>query len=320
MKRLALTSLVVLAGCTGNWSNTDLEFVSALPVKSELQSKLPTRTTTNPLSGEGTRKDGLGLGEPSQAYLDAKKASTDFNGLLDGLLAIVEAVRTLPPSARTRDSRTWGPFNDDKNPGYEVQLVITRGEDRVPDGGTQPGKTFGWKIEFRLKQGPGEWFTVAEGNFLATGGIRKGQGVARLLIADNVSKLKSLQVFGPLAMIETGYITDRDPLTVGMRFTFGANDAGYSELGYGYQEKSDKSGRMAFGLRTTDANITLLNTAAGWLPSGAGAATATVQEGNYQGATAVECWDENFKTVYAFQNWPGGVNLGSQSSCVALPF
>lgn len=320
MKRLAPICLTLLAGCTGNWSNADLEFVSALPVKGELQSKIPTRSTTNPLNGEGTRKDPLGLGEPSQSYLEAKKASTDFNALLDGLLSIVEAVRTLPPTTREKDSRTWGPFNDDKNPGYEVQLVIVRGEDQVPDGGSQPGKTFTWKIEFREKQGPGAWFTLADGAFLATGGIRKGQGVARLLIAENVSKLKSLQVFGPLALIETGYITDRDPLTVGMRFTFGANDAGYSELGYGYQEKADKAGRMAFGLRTTDANITLLNVAAGWLPSGAGAATATVQEGNYQGATAVECWDDSFKTVYAFQNWPGGVNLGNQASCVALPF
>jgi hypothetical protein len=315
MKHSAFACVAVLAGCTGNWSNSDLEFVSALPVKSELQSKIPS--TAQPLSGENTRRDPLGLGEASQSYLDARKASNDFNGLLDGLLAIVEAIRTIAPTSRTADTRSWGPFPDDKNPGYEAQLVIARTE---PADGGAVGRTFGWKIEYRLKQGPGEWFEVVRGNYLATGGVRKGQGAVEILIAENVGKLKTLEAFGPIARIVTGYVTDQNPITVNMAFTFSANDAGVSELGYGYREDGDKAGKINFGLRTTDANVTLLNTTAGWLPSGAGVATARVDEGAYTGANAIECWDEAFKTVYAFQSWPGGANLGSASSCVTLPF
>jgi hypothetical protein len=310
MKRVALTSLLLAAGCTGNWSNADLEFVSALPVKSELQSKIPTRTGS-PLNGEGTRRDPLGIGQPAQSYLDAKKASTDFNALLDGLLTIVEYIRTLPPTSRTKDSRTWGPFSDDKNQGYESRLVITRID----------AQHFEWHIQSHLKtSGEDAWFDVAVGNFQATGGIRKGKGRVELFIAENVSKLKTLEAFGPVAHITTGYITDTDPLQVNMTFTFSANDAGYSELGYGYQENGDKAGKINFGLRTLDPNVLFLDTTAGWLPSGAGKATALVTEGNYKNAQSTECWDTSFNTTYAFQNWPGGVNIGDPASCATLPF
>ena len=311
MKRATLTSLLLLAGCSGNWSNKDLEFVSALPHKADLQSKLPVSTSVQPLSGEGTRKDGLGLGETSQAYLDAKKASSDFNGLLDGLLAIVEAVRSLPPTTRETDARTWGPFPDDKNPGYEAQLVIRRVDPL----------NFSWAIQFRLKDGPGDWFDVAVGNFLASGGIRRGKGAVELRIAENVDKLKSLQGLSQISRITMGYQTDTTPLTVDMAFTFAAgNTAGYSEAGYGYRENADRAGKMAFSLRTLDPNVVRLDATAGWLASGAGVATATVIEGNYQGANAVECWDTAFQTVYVKQSWPGGLLLGDPAACVTLPF
>jgi hypothetical protein len=309
MKRLIVTSIAVLSGCLGNWSNEDLEFASALPLKSELQSKLPT-TAAQPLSGEGTRRDPLGIGEASQSYLEAKKASNDFNGLLDGLLSIVEAVRNLAPTTREENARTWGPFPDDKNPGYEVVLIITR---------VDPTH-FDWAIKYRQRQPQGDWFDVVTGTFASSGGIRKGKGTVVIFIAENAARLKTLQAFSPIARITTAYVTDEDPITVGMQFTFSANDAGYSELGYGYRENVDKAGKIAFGLRTNDPNVTLLNTAAGWLPDGSGQATANVAEGAYTGAQAVECWDNQFKTTYVFQNWPGGVNLGSAANCVTLPF
>lgn len=309
MKPLFVISIAVLSGCLGNWSNEDLEFASALPLKSELQSKLPT-TAAQPLSGEGTRRDPLGIGEASQSYLDAKKASSDFNALLDGLLSIVEAVRNLAPTTREDNARTWGPFPDDKNPGYEVELIITRAD----------ATNFTWAIKYRQRQPQGEWFDVVTGTFVSSGGIRKGKGTVVILIAENAAKLKTLQAFGPIARITTAYVTDEDPITVGMQFAFSSNDAGYSELGYGYRENGDKAGKINFGLRTTDPNVLLLNTTAGWLPDGAGQATANVAEGAYTGASAIECWDSQFKTVYAFANWPGGVNIGSAANCVTLPF
>lgn len=310
MRRALLASTLLLTGCFGSWSNKDLEFAAALPVKGELQSKLPTRPGGQPLSGEGTRRDGLGLGEPSQAYLDAKDASTKFNGLLDGILTIVEAVRNLQPTRREADARFWGPFPDDKNTAYEVQLFIRR-VDEV---------NFAWAIQYRLKQGPGEWFDVVTGNFLATGGVRKGKGKVVLLIAQNVAKLKTLEAFGAVGLIEMGYQTDVSPITVDMVFTFSGNDAGVSELGYGYREDADKAGKINFGLRTTNPDVLLLDVIAGWIPSGAGVAAAEVREGNYTGAKAIECWDERFNTSHARQNWDGGVNLGSPSACATLPF
>ena len=41
MRKEAALALLFLAACGGNYSNGDVEFIAALPVRSELESKLP---------------------------------------------------------------------------------------------------------------------------------------------------------------------------------------------------------------------------------------------------------------------------------------
>ena len=78
--RSLLFSVLLLAGCGGNWSNSDLAFANALPRRDDLRSKLPS-STTQPLEGVGTRHDGLVVGDPSGAWAQTRKAATDYNGL-----------------------------------------------------------------------------------------------------------------------------------------------------------------------------------------------------------------------------------------------
>ena len=139
MRRMTLTLLIfALAGCGGTWSNKDLEFLKVLPDRSQLAAKLPqTGSTTQGLTG--THRDGLNLGEPSQVYADTRKAATDFNALLQFILAIPETARKLPPSQRTADARVWGPFADKSNPGLEVRLTIRQVDDLH----------FNWALEAR---------------------------------------------------------------------------------------------------------------------------------------------------------------------------
>src|SRR3954469_15948977 len=100
---------VALAGCGGNYSNDDIAFLNALPHREDLTAKPPDSTGTTQ-SGLQTRQDGLAVGEPSKAYADTKGASDQVNGILEGFLGVVDTVRKFPPTARTENSRTWGPF------------------------------------------------------------------------------------------------------------------------------------------------------------------------------------------------------------------
>ena len=87
MRNALLFSVLIFTACGGSWSNRDLEFAAALPSRADLSSKIPTTSTTGqPLS----RSDGLNAGEASQAYAETKKAVTDFNGLLDFFLGVIE--------------------------------------------------------------------------------------------------------------------------------------------------------------------------------------------------------------------------------------
>ncbi len=100
--RPILFSVLLLAGCGGNWSNADLAFADALPRREDLRARLPNAATSSePLEGVATRRDGLMVGDPSNAWALTKKAGNDFNTLLDLVLGVVDQVRAAPPTTRT---------------------------------------------------------------------------------------------------------------------------------------------------------------------------------------------------------------------------
>src|SRR5207248_723494 len=110
--RWASVGLLSLSACTlGSFSNKDLDFYAALPVKEDLQSKLPQTATTG--QGLSQSQQGLNAGDHSDAYKQTKDASTQFNGMVEEMIGFVDAVRQFPPSKRIGDDqRIWGPFPD----------------------------------------------------------------------------------------------------------------------------------------------------------------------------------------------------------------
>ena len=308
MNKIALVTFVsVVAVSCGTWSNEDLQYLSALPTKDQLTTKLPTATAGG-LSGEGTRRDALGLGEPSQLYKDTKGASNDFNGIVDGFISVIDFVRSFPPSTRTDNSRIWGPYEDKQNqPGFELQVVITR---------VDP-KNFAIQIQYR-KTGTEAFTDVITGGFTASSTAKKGQGALTWdLKGARALGLKGDETAKTLEKLELGYITDMFPIQVNMVFTLIPGQA-VSKLDYGYLELANKSGRIGFRTLQADPNVTQLDTVSQWLASGAGNGVYTVVEGNYKGATHVECWDAAFKTVFVNETWPGGAKLGDPKDCVTV--
>lgn len=309
MRTLLLFSALLLTACGGTWSNRDLEFAAALPSRADLTSKLPTSASASqPLS----RKDGLNAGDPSQAYADTKKAVTDFNALLDFFLGVVDSVRSLTPTSRSGDSRTWGPFAAKDNPGFQFQVVIAL-------TATEPQDTFGWKLQAR-KLGEQAWLDVVRGAFQASPEtVRRGMGQIEVPVKEFRDQLKVDPNFAQLDSIAIGYVTNANPKLSTMAFTFAAGNAGgFSSAGYAAKQADDGSGAMGFSLKTLDPNTTRLDIVSKWRSTGAGVAIATVGEGNYRGATRVECWDTAFKVVYFKENWPGGRESGALSACPSI--
>jgi hypothetical protein len=308
MRRVILISAVVLSACGGNWSTNDLEFVSALPQRADLQARLPAASSSaQPLEGVGTRRDGLDVGDPSQMWADTRKASMDFNGLLETMLAILDTVRLYPPTTRSDTSRVWGPFPDSKNEGFEFQVAISRLDTR----------RFEWFLQARPRAG--DFFDVVTGTFEASTSARQGTGAMVVHVDRFKDRLRVDATLKALSRIDVGYQTARWPHRVDMALTFApGNTTGLSAAGYTSRRKEDGSGALAFQVRTGSLEATVLSTVALWTPQGAGRAQATVVEGLYTGATVSECWDTRQNVVYYAQGWPGGQVVGTQQACVAI--
>ena len=307
MRSLLILSVAVLAGCGGNWSNTDLAFANALPRRDDLRSKVPT-STTQPLEGVSTRRDGLMVGDPSNAVAATRKAASDYNKLLDYILGVVDQVRLAPPTSRSNDSRTWGPFSDSNNPGREVQVVITKVDD----------VNFDWHIQSRPNNG--EFLEVLTGNFKATDTARRGQGAFVVHVKDFRDVIKVDDTVAQLDEVRVGYVTDMFPQRVEMLFTVKPGSTlGISSLGYTARRQQDGSGAMRFLYALTgNADVSEVEFNSAWKATGEGKATGVVTKGTYTGATVTECWGKNFTVVHYAESWPGGMTSGPASDCVTI--
>lgn len=309
MRTLLLSVLLVtFAGCGGDWSNTDLVFSNALPRREDLRAKLP-QSASQALGGQGTRRDGLMVGDPSTAWNQTVKAAKDYNAVLDALLGFVDQVRAVPPTTRTKDSRTWGPYPDQNNPGREVQAAITRTDE----------KFFEWKIQSRATNA--EWIDIVVGHFNATtDSVRRGQGDLVVDVEGFRDVVNVDNNFKQLDRLTVGYLTDRWPQRVEMMFVFrpGAT-SGLSQVGYTSRLQEDGSGAIKFVYDSaSDPNVSQLEINAAWQPNGEGRALGEVTKGTYTGFTITECWGTDYLLTHYAESWPLGTVSGPSSACVAI--
>jgi len=303
MKKKAAFLLFILAACGGNYSNEDVEFLGALPVRSELESKLPQQAVQS--GATGTRQQALSVGDPSTAYADARAASDAFNSGLFWLLDVIDQIRLFPPTRREPDRRVWGPFPDHDHPGFIDEVVMERQEPAL----------FNYRIEIRRTDDPpsAPWIPLVVGSFRGTGGARKGTGEVHLLAATvRAAGFSPGSGLDNVQTIDMSYVTDASPLEVDMAFQ-GAPDAGYQTVRYGYSEYEDHHGSIQFTITTVDGMV--LAETARWLPTGEGRSDITVQTGTFSGTIAVECWDAQFRVTYANKPWETPPVVGTAASC-----
>lgn len=312
MRNLWPALLCVLAACGGNFSNEDLEYLNALPTREVLASKL---TDSGARSGSGLRQrqQQLVLGDISPLYLDTRKASTDFNSSLDALLTLLENIRTVPPTTREPDSRTWGPWPDEKQRGNDVRFVMDR-----------QGDFFEYRLQFKPSAAREEeaWWTFLAGSFKADAGIRKGEGELHLFIDDAVAKGFDVGALRELSQLDVGYQNKVLPSRVEMIFTAPPISGATQQIRYTYRERPGGFGEMRFLVKGTDFVAGGLREdvqiTSQWTPDKGGVGMLDILVGDLKGASYRECWDAEGKVLFAKRSWEL-FGIGRASDCPEVP-
>lgn len=307
---VALWASVVLATGCGNFSNDDLLFLHAIPQRGELESNLAPQQQPASAAQQGLES----LGEPSEAYAQTMKASTQFNNMLYGVLGIFEKVLEHPPTRRAPNTRIWGPFRPRAGDPLEARVTMTR-EQR--DGGA----LFRYTLDVRKDRTSayvafitGEWDAIA-------GGIRVGTGSLKL----HAKALRDAGIeTGELRRLDTismSYNTAQDPLTVDMTLVADPTQSlDQVSATYHFEKFDAGGGEMSFELESNviggvfSPNERLLAVSR-WHSAGAGRAELEILSGDGVGSKQLECWNDALNLVHRFKSWDPASSIGDAASC-----
>ena len=302
--RSAFSALLVLAAC-GNLSNEDVAFIEAIPQRQLLHVQVPQGDTAQPACAIGS----------ADVWTSAKTTGDAINAGVDGILSLVDAIRAVPPTARDTDSRTWGPFPDQNNPGVEVKVTMERelNAQLVP---------WHWIYVIAARR-TGDFLPIVEGEFFGAQGSR---GAGRVTLHfENSWTLNINKATDPQFPARIYYDLTGNPRTISLDLTSGQ---GFGLVGfdYGYAGYADGHGRFDYAI--PQSNGCLLSVSAWFTAQATGKLIfrASCPLGLVYG-DIVECFDQSACITYvndpfAFVSQCNGVKpclLGSAASCPALP-
>ncbi len=300
-------ALALAAGC-GNYSNEDLEFMNAMPARSELSADIPARSA-------------LTVGNEAELAKSTHNVAKTFNGMLFEILGSVDLIRSFPPSQRGHNSRTWGPVPQEKRPGWQWHFVVAR-------DAANP-MTFAYALQLQRTTDPDDvWIRFLDGEFTSSKSARRGVGWFTMQTDDlrkadypfdaDGAKIQSIHVEYATAdfpiMVKMDMMTFPDPLdltqTVTTTYEYGAQSNGQGALKFTITGNLDP---------TTPALETLTVTSR-WLPSGEGRADARIAVGDGVGATETQCWNSDFTPSFTEKPWgqtpdSPDVSGGDESLC-----
>lgn len=262
-----------------------------------------------------------------QSPMQAELAGSTHNGvaavnkLLDGVLGIVDAIRSYEPTTRKSDARIWGPAPDSNHPGWQWKFEIDRQLD---------GTTFDYHLSFASDATPDAWVEFLSGTYDGAGGARQGSGAFTARFADALTAGypidEDAKQYQTLSLTYQNYDTEGSPVSAVLSVVRTVPDPnGITNASFSYEILTDGSGDITFQAAgnivggTTTETVTIH---AQWLPSGEGMATCTITAGADLGATQTECWDSAGEATYNDKPWSTteDVNLGQMAAfCPVLP-
>lgn len=308
---LALPLVLALAAGCGNYSNEDLEFMNALPEQGLLEMEIPRSAILPANEAELSRM--------------THQTTRDFNGLLATLVGFVDWIRSHPPTSRSRDSRTWGPYaadrNQARNTDWQTRMIISR--DLV-----EP-EQFNYEISVH-RNGTAEtlWYVFIRGSFHTSETARRGTGYIELVTADVRAAGFDVSDLEMLDRLRIDYDTVDDPVWINVTYVGLAEAGGPAPMiVYEYKSTSAGQGQMTFDLYGDLIALTPAqehwNVTSRWRPTGEGRATLTVVSGDGAGLVQQECWDRRFAPTFNSKPWNPADNLDTDPTdpdiCPVIP-
>jgi len=218
---------LILACACGNLSNDDIAFVEAIPQKQQLHVQVPQGSASQNLCAIGT----------ADVFTSAKTTGVSINAGVDAILAMVDAIRTVTPTSRGDDSRTWGPFADKDHPDVRIQVVMVRELDAT----LTPWR---WIYTISGAKAAGPFLPILEGEFF---GAQARKGIGRLTLHfENSTALGINKPGDPAFPARIHYDLSGDPHTISLDLTAGVNAFGLISFDYWFAGYADGHGQFDY--------------------------------------------------------------------------
>lgn len=295
---LALAALVVGAagqGACGNYSNEDLEFMSALPQTDDVALDSSLRA-----AGRGTDED--------DALKMTVRVTTAVKTVERGALAFIDKVRTTYPTARDQNARIWGPFPDDKNQGWQVELRMTKA---LASDGVTPHFEYEMvmiappPINFGTDLAPRSETQVLGGWFESVGRARGGVG--ELVLTPKPARDAGAAGSDLEKLVSATFDYDNRTwpriLDLSIVNEPPADPKMEAESAtYHYEGAQNGDGGMRFSFLQDSVpgplGVETLEVASRWRGTGEGQAKVSVLAGDGMGFGWTDCWDAASRTSY----------------------
>jgi hypothetical protein len=293
------------AGGCGNYSNQDLEFMNAIPLRSDVAVDVP-------------RESNLTTTGSAEGWQRTFKVTRELNMVGDAFLSLIDSIRAYYPTARDGDTRIWGPFPAEKNPGWQIEFRMSKSVAAEPH----------FDYELVVIPPPAGAQTPADpalqvigGSFDATGSVRVGTGHLVLALDDARAAGFVFQGLEMLSGLTIDYHTGTWPRTVTMVFANvvpASPDSAAISGTYAYTGQENGDGAMSFSwvadIVPGPVGYDTFLIESRWLGTGPGREDLAIVAGDGMGNTGVECWDRSFVSTYKSQTWASTV--GDESTCI----
>lgn len=311
--RLAVGLLLAVTACESDLSNAVFEadevFLDAVPRRELLvlapgtrSAALVAREDSAFSGGLETATAALGPGT-AELYRLTRGVTWSIDHQIFGTLRAVEAVVARPPTTRTENTRTWGPFREALSP-VEVRFVMARDADA--------------RVTYAFEQRvPGGAFRAAvRGAFTPDAGAEPEGGRDETVSADTLEGAGEIE-FDLTAFGGQGRVAvDFDRHAGGVDFTLeleafpeGGPAEAPGDARYVARRGEDGAGELTFTALREDGQRWAMKSR--WTADGAGRADARITAGAGGDGVVTECWDTDFERVYA----AGDVETGDLAEC-----